>query len=202
MDVRLSNTSRRLAELQTGRPGVLPQGDLRGGYLHEPLLAPSEELFTAYRRRRDRGRHWPEQYRKFAKARNVGKSVGREAGSSGSRRCCYAASDARAVSFGGWCLNTCSNMARGQDSSPVTQGGTNDPTPGDRAPSERQDRPGGVLLRGMHASLKMAPTVSSPVKVTVQLKEPSGFWTWFLQLYDQPPKFDPFAVMTMGVFAG
>jgi uncharacterized protein YeaO (DUF488 family) len=71
MDVRLSNTS-QLA-------GFAKQADLKyflkeicgAEYVHEPLLAPSEELFTAYRKEKGSWEALAEGYVKLLKARKV-----------------------------------------------------------------------------------------------------------------------------------
>jgi len=71
MDVRLSNTS-QLA-------GFAKQADLAyflkeicgAEYVHEPLLAPSEELFTAYRKEKGSWDALAKGYLKLLKARKV-----------------------------------------------------------------------------------------------------------------------------------
>ena len=71
MDVRLSNTS-QLA-------GFAKQADLAyflkeicgAEYVHEPLLAPSEELFTAYRKEKGSWEALTRGYLKLLKARKV-----------------------------------------------------------------------------------------------------------------------------------
>src|SRR5215471_13572146 len=71
MDVRLSNTS-QLA-------GFAKQADLKyflreicgADYVHEPLLAPSEELFTAYRKEKGSWEALAKGYLRLLRARKV-----------------------------------------------------------------------------------------------------------------------------------
>jgi uncharacterized protein (DUF488 family) len=71
MDVRLSNTSQLAGFAKQADLAYFLKEICRAEYVHEPLLAPSEELFTAYRKERGSWEALAKGYVKLLNARKI-----------------------------------------------------------------------------------------------------------------------------------
>src|SRR6516165_7102963 len=71
MDVRLSNTSQLAGFAKQADLAYFLKEICAAEYVHEPLLAPSEELFTAYRKEKGSWEALATGYVKLLKARKV-----------------------------------------------------------------------------------------------------------------------------------
>ena len=116
LDVRLNNTS-QLA-------GFAKQSDLPyflkeicgAEYEHEPLLAPTQEILDAYKKRKGDWDEYTEAYlRLIREPKSRGGSLARKFRQK--EPCCCAARRRRSIATGGWHSNTCSSI--GADSSIV-----------------------------------------------------------------------------------